>query len=76
MDTKIQSPEIEFVETDVETIENSMIALFELMYEQETGKKKKVYPASPERLFISWAAALVKVITRISAGFTPHSPVR
>lgn len=51
MDTKIQYPEIEFVETDVETIENSMIALFELMYEQETGKKKKVYPASPERLF-------------------------
>ena len=41
MDTKIQYPEIEFVETDVETIENSMIALFELMYEQETGKKKK-----------------------------------
>ena len=32
MDTKIQYPEIEFVETDVETIENSMIALFELMY--------------------------------------------
>ena len=27
MDTKIQYPEIEFVETDVETIENSMIAL-------------------------------------------------
>ncbi len=59
MDTKIQYPEIEFVETDVETIENSMIALFELMYEQETGKKKKVYPASPERLFISWAAAVI-----------------
>ena len=59
MNTKIQYPEIEFVETDVETIENSMIALFELMYEQETGKKKRVYPASPERLFISWATAII-----------------
>ena len=52
-------PDIEFVETDVETIENSMIALFEMMYEEMTGKKKKVYPASPERLFIAWAANIV-----------------
>lgn len=52
-------PEIEFVETDVETIESSMIALFELMYQEMTGKKKKVYPASPERLFIAWAANVV-----------------
>lgn len=52
-------PDIQFVETDVETIINSMIALFELMYEDMTGKKKKVYPGSPERLFISWCAAIV-----------------
>ena len=52
-------PDIEFVETDTETIENSMIALFELMYKEMTGKTKKVYPASPERLFIAWAASIV-----------------
>lgn len=52
-------PDIEFAETDVETIENSLIALYELMYEEMTGKKKKVYPASPERLFIAWAAAVI-----------------
>jgi len=46
-------PDIEFVETDVETIENSMIALYELM------TSRKIYPASPERLFISWCAAMV-----------------
>lgn len=56
---EIQYPEIEFLETDVETIENSLIALYELMYEEETRKKKKVYPASPERLFISWVAAVI-----------------
>ena len=52
-------PDIEFVETDVETIENSLIALYELMYEEMTGKKKKVYPTPPERLFIAWAAAVI-----------------
>lgn len=52
-------PDIEFVETDVETIENSLIALFELMYQDITGKVKKVYPASPERLFISYMTAIV-----------------
>ena len=41
-------PDIEFLETDAEIIENNMIALYELM----TGRK--VYPASPERLFIAW----------------------
>jgi phage-related baseplate assembly protein len=46
-------PDIVFVETDVETIENSMIALYELM------TSRKVYPASPERVFISWCAAIV-----------------
>jgi len=52
-------PDIQYIETDTETIENSMIALFEVMYEEMTGKKKKVYPASPERLFIAWCAAIV-----------------
>ena len=56
---KREYPDIEFVETDTETVENSMIALFELMYQEMTGKKKKVYPASPERLFIAWAASIV-----------------
>ena len=52
-------PDIEFVETDTETIENSLIALWELMYEKMTGKKKKVYPASPERLYIAYTAAII-----------------
>ena len=39
-------PDIEFLETDAEIIENNMIALYELM----TGRK--VYPASPERLLL------------------------
>ena len=56
---KREYPDIEFVETDTETVENSMIALFELMYKEMTGKTKKVYPASPERLFIAWAASIV-----------------
>ena len=51
---KREYPDIEFVETDTETIENSLIALWELMYEKMTGKKKKVYPASPERLYIAY----------------------
>ena len=56
---KREYPDIEFVETDTETIENSLIALWELMYEKMTGKKKKVYPASPERLYIAYTAAII-----------------
>lgn len=56
---KREYPDIEFVETDTETIENNLIALWELMYEQMTGKKKKVYPASPERLYIAYTAAII-----------------
>lgn len=52
-------PDIDFVETDTEVIENSMIALFELMQQQAGRKNYKVYPASPERLFISWMASIV-----------------
>ena len=56
---KREYQDIEFVETDTETIENSLIALWELMYEKMTGKKKKVYPASPERLYIAYTAAII-----------------
>jgi len=56
---KREYPDIEFVETDTETIENSLIALWELMYEQMTGKKKKVQPASPERLYIAYTASII-----------------
>lgn len=52
-------PDIDFVETDTEVIENSMIALFELMQQQAGRKNYKVYPVSPERLFISWMASIV-----------------
>jgi phage-related baseplate assembly protein len=46
-------PEIEFVETDTETIESNLIALYEEMTD------RTVYPASPERLFIAWMTAVV-----------------
>ena len=46
-------PDIEFVETDTETIESNLIALYENMVQQVPGREHyKVYPASPERLFI------------------------
>lgn len=44
-------PDIEFVETDTETIESNLIALYENMVQQVPGREHyKVYPASPERL--------------------------
>ena len=47
-------PDIEFVETDTETIESNLIALYESLVQQVPGRERyKVYPASPERLFIS-----------------------
>lgn len=53
-------PDIDFVETDTETIESSLIALYENLVQQEPGRERyKVYPASPERLFISWIAAVI-----------------
>lgn len=57
-------PDIEFVETDTETIESNMIALYEELVNKELVKrgkreKYKVYPASPERLFIAWCAAII-----------------
>lgn len=52
-------PDIDFVETDTETIISSLIALYEYM-QQTAGKKNyKVYPASPERLFISYLASII-----------------
>lgn len=55
-------PDIEFLETDTETIESNMIALFEYMRQQQQQPGEtpyKVYPASPERLFIAWVAAII-----------------
>ena len=50
-------PDIDFVETDTETIESNLIALYENFVQQVPGRERyKVYPASPERLFISWVA--------------------
>lgn len=53
-------PDIEFVETDTETIESNLIALYESLVQQVPGRERyKVYPASPERLFISWIASII-----------------
>lgn len=52
-------PDIEFIETDTETIESNMIALYEEMVKQSGRKNYKVYPASPERVFIAWCAAII-----------------
>ena len=46
-------PDIEFLETDAEYILSEMILKFEEI------TKRTLYPASPERLFISWCAAVV-----------------
>lgn len=46
-------PDIEFLDTDAETMLTKMITEFE----QITGRT--LYPASPERLFIAWCAAIV-----------------
>ena len=52
-------PDIEFIETDTETIESNMIALYEEFVKQSGRRDYKVYPASPERLFIAWCAAII-----------------
>ena len=57
-------PDIEFVETDTEVIESNLIALYEEMVNKELRKRGKresykVYPGSPERLFIAWCAAVI-----------------
>ena len=52
-------PDIEVLETDTETIESNMIALYEEFVKQSGRRDYKVYPASPERLFIAWCAAII-----------------
>lgn len=54
-----ECPDIEFIETDTETIESNMIALYEEFVKQSGRRDYKVYPASPERLFIAWCAAII-----------------
>lgn len=56
---KIEYPEIEFVETDTESIENNLIQIYEEMKQKSGNKNYKVYPASPEKLFISYMAAII-----------------
>lgn len=56
---KIEYPEIEFVETDTESIENNLIQIYEEMKQKSGNKNYKVYPASPEKLFISFMAAII-----------------
>lgn len=46
-------PEINFLETDAEKILTELIALF------EDTTKKTLQPASPERLFVAWCAAVI-----------------
>lgn len=52
-------PDIQFLETDTETIESNMIALYELFMRESGRRDYKMQPASPERLFLSWCAAIV-----------------
>ncbi len=52
-------PDIQFLETDTETIESNMIALYEFFMRESGRKDYKMQPASPERLFLSWCAAIV-----------------
>lgn len=52
-------PDIEFIETDTETIESNLIALYEYMMKEYGREDYKVYPASPERVFIAWCAAVI-----------------
>lgn len=55
----IKYPDIEFLETDTETIISSMIALYEEMQRAAGRDNYKVCPGSPERVFISWMAAII-----------------
>ena len=52
-------PDIHFVETDTETIESNMISLYEYMMREYGQAGYKMQPASPERLFLSWCAAVI-----------------
>jgi len=52
-------PDMQFLETDTETIESNMIALYENMMKEYGRDDYKMRPASPERVFIAWCAAIV-----------------
>lgn len=53
-------PDIKFLETDTEIIESNMIALYEYMMKEEYKREDyRMQPASPERVFIAWCAAIV-----------------
>lgn len=55
----IKYPDIEFLETDTETVISSMIALYEEMQRAAGRDNYKVRPGNPERVFISWMAAII-----------------
>lgn len=57
--SKITYPDIKFVETDTETIISNMIMLYEELVKASGREDYQVRPASPERIFISWMAAVV-----------------
>lgn len=56
-------PNIEFVETDTETLVNSMIQAYEMF----TGRT--LYPADPARLFILWIADII-IQERVNIDFS------
>lgn len=55
----VKYPDIEFLETDTETVISNMIALYEETQRAAGRDNYKVHPASPERIFISWMAAII-----------------
>lgn len=55
----IKYSDIEFLETDTETVISSMIALYEEMQRAAGRDNYKVRPGNPERVFISWMAAII-----------------
>lgn len=55
----IKYPDIEFLETDTETVISNMIALYEETQRAAGRDNYQVRPASPERIFISWMAAII-----------------
>lgn len=55
----IKYPDIEFLETDTETVISSMIALYEEMQRAAGRDNYKVRPGNQERVFISWMAAII-----------------
>lgn len=57
--SEITYPDVEFIETDTETIISNMIALYEELVKASGREDYQVRPASPERIFISWMAAIV-----------------